>query len=243
MVTTIDLEQLNAVFETTSTRDIIVWAVETFRPNVAMSSSFQTQSLPLLHIVSQTAPELPIIFLDTEYHFPETLAFRDRIVEEFGLTLRVVRATVSRDEFVTRYGDDLYRHDPDTCCYINKVEPMQRASEGLDAWISGIRRDQSSARVNTQILERTSQGVVRVHPMATWTRRDVWRYIDEHDLPEHPLLAQGYLSVGCAPCTRPTGATGDERAGRWADREKTECGLHTILREQTVESQAKDRHE
>ncbi len=139
---------------------------------------------------------------------------------------------MSRHDFVRQYGDSLYRKDPDLCCYINKVEPMQRAMEGLRAWISGIHRDQSPARANTRILELTSQGVVRVHPMAAWTRRDVWQYIHDHNLPEHPLLAQGYLSIGCAPCTRPIHEGEDERAGRWDGQEKTECGLHTLLREE-----------
>ncbi len=226
-----DLGRLNEEFELKSPHEIIAWAVETFWPDIAMSCSFQTQSLPLLHIVWQVAPQLPIIFLDTGYHFPETLAFRDRIVREWGLNLRVVRASLSRDEFARQYGDMLYRRDPDLCCYINKVEPMERVMERLRAWISGIRRDQSPARANTQVLERTPQGVIRVHPIATWTRQDIWRYLREHNLPEHPLLARGYLSIGCAPCTRPVFDGEDERAGRWAGQQKTECGLHTLLRE------------
>lgn len=226
-----NLDKLNTTFEKTHPEEILAWAVEAFWPDVATSSSFQTQGVPLLHMISRVRPDLPIIFLDTGYHFPETLAFRDRLVQEWGLNLQVVRAALSRDEFVRQHGDDLYRRDPDLCCYINKVEPMQRAIAGLRAWISGIRRDQSPKRAKLQILERTPQGVIRIHPMATWTRQDIWRYIHEHNLSEHPLLAQGYLSIGCAPCTRPVHAGEDERTGRWAGREKTECGLHTLLRE------------
>ncbi len=226
----LDLQRLNREFEHAPPHEIIAWAVETFWPDIAMSSSFQTQSLPLLHIVAQVAPQLPIIFLDTGYHFPETLAFRDHIVREWGLNLRVVRSNMPRAEFVRRYGADLYRRDPDLCCYINKVEPMRRATEGLRAWISGIRRDQSPARANIHILEQTPHGVVRVHPLANWTRRDVWRYIAQHNLPHHPLLERGYLSIGCAPCTQPVTNPEDERSGRWQGREKVECGLHTVLR-------------
>jgi len=226
----LDLPDLNRVFESRTPHDIVTWSVETFSPAIAMSSSFQTQSLPLLHIVSQVAPELPIIFLDTGYHFPETLAFRDRLVGEWGLNLRVVRAAMPREEFIRQHGDGLYRRDPDMCCYINKVEPMQRAMKGLRAWISGIRRDQSPTRANTQVLERTPEDVIRVHPMATWSRQDTFQYIHDHNLPEHPLLAQGYLSIGCAPCTRPVHDGEDERAGRWDGQAKTECGLHTVLR-------------
>lgn len=231
MIAIAELHRLNEELEGRSPAEIIAWAVETFWPKIAMSSSFQTQSLPLLHMVARVAPQIPVIFLDTGYHFPETLAFRDRLVRDWGLNLRIVRADISRETFIRRYGDDLYRHNPDLCCYINKVEPMARVMEGLDAWISGIRRDQSPARAKTKVLELASGGVVRVHPMAAWTRQDVWKYVHAHNLPDHPLLAQGYLSIGCAPCTRPVQAGEDERAGRWAGREKVECGLHTLLRE------------
>jgi phosphoadenosine phosphosulfate reductase len=183
------------------------------------------------------APGLPVIFLDTGFHFPETLEFRDRLVREWGLNLRVYRAAGGRDEFLQRHGPDLYRRDPDLCCFVNKVEPMQRAMAGLDAWISGIRRDQSPERASVKVVERTAQGVVRVHPMARWTGRDVWRYIHEHDLPDHPLTAAGYLSVGCAPCTRPVTLGEGERAGRWRGFAKTECGLHTLLRQEGDEAQ------
>jgi len=230
MNATPDLARLNAELESKPPHDIITWAVKTFWPDIAMSSSFQTQSLPLLHIVSQVAPQLPILFLDTGYHFPETLAFRDQLVLEWKFNLQTVRAVMPRDEFVRQHGDDLYRKDPDLCCYINKVEPMERAMKGLRAWISGIRRDQSATRTDIQVLERTPDGVLRIHPLATWTRKDVWQYVHDHHLPEHPLLSQGYLSIGCAPCTRHVQEGEDERAGRWAGQEKTECGLHTLLR-------------
>ena len=226
----LSLERVKERMEAATPNVIVAWAVETFSANVALSSSFQMQSLPLLHIVSQVAPQLPVLFLDTGYHFPETLTFRDQIVQAWGLNLKIVRAAVSHGEFIVRYGDALFRQNPDLCCYINKVEPMQRALAGLQAWISGIRRDQSPSRKNAQVVEQTAQGTVRIHPMARWTRRDVWQYIHDHNLPEHPLLTQGYLSVGCAPCTRRVYEGEEERNGRWAGREKTECGLHTFLR-------------
>lgn len=237
MLTNLDLDELNTTFEGRTPEEILEWAVETFWPEIAMSSSFQTQSLPLLHMVSRVVPRLPIIFLDTGFHFPETLAFRDRVTRELGLNLRIVRPSLSPAELARRYGEGLYRRDPDLCCYVNKVEPMQRALEGLRAWISGIRRDQSPTRASIRIVERTAQGIIRVHPMATWTQQDIARYIHDHSLPEHPLLAQGYLSVGCAPCTRPIFGGEPARAGRWDGRAKLECGLHTLLRE-PVETQA-----
>lgn len=225
------LPQIRDRLEKLEPAEIVRAAVQEYGPDVAMSSSFQTQSVPLLHIVSRVAPEVPVIFLDTGYHFPETISFRDRLVEEWGLNLEVMTAQISRDTFIQRYGDDLYSRDPDLCCYINKVEPMERATEGLDAWISGIRRDQTDNRSDIQILEETDD-LVRVHPLASWTASDVGRYRERYDLPEHPLRSEGYESIGCAPCTRPAGErdSGGARSGRWGDSERQECGLHTDLR-------------
>lgn len=214
---------LNARFEGADPAAVLAWAAERFMPRLAVTSSFQTQSVPLLHLISQVCPQVPVLFLDTGYHFPETLAFRDELVARFGLTMQVVRP--DPEQAATRH-ESLYRRDPDLCCYVHKVVPMQRALRDLDAWISGIRRDQTPQRARTQVVEPLPQGGVKINPLASWTREDVWRYIHRHNLPAHPLLAQGYLSVGCAPCTVPAFG-GDERAGRWAGTGKTECGLHT----------------
>ena len=230
MITSHELDELNQTFETAHPTEILQWAAETFWPDIAASSSFQTQGLPLLYMLYQVVPEMPVIFLDTGYHFPQTLAFRDRLVREWGLNLQVARATVTKEQLQQQYGSEPYRLNPDMCCYVNKVLPMKEAMRGLKAWISGIRRDQSPARAKTRILELTSDGVLRVHPMAAWTEHDIWRYINEQDLPEHPLLAEGYMSIGCAPCTRPVFDGEDSRSGRWAGQAKTECGLHTVLR-------------
>lgn len=222
------LERINRDFEAAQPQDILAWAWERFGPKIAATSSFQSQSLPLLHMIARTAPQLPVFFLDTGFHFPETLAFRDRLMRDLGLNVVVLAPEIGHDGFRRLHGD-LYRSNPDLCCFINKVEPLERAMEALDAWISGIRRDQTARRSDTPIVSRQPDGRIKVCPLATWTRREVWQYISEHDLPRHPLLSQGYLSIGCAPCTRPVGANEDERSGRWAGQDKTECGLHTIL--------------
>lgn len=206
-----------------SPEDILRWARDSFTPDVALSSSFQTQSLPLLHMVSRVAPDLPVLFIDTGFHFPETLRFRDEVVQAWKLNLRVIRA--AEQDF--RPG--LHAQDPDQCCFRHKVEPMRVAVKGLRAWISGIRRDQTVVRSSVEVVE-TVDDVVRIHPLASWTARDVWAYVHEHDLPSHPLHARGYLSIGCEPCTRRVHPGEDERAGRWSGSEKTECGLHTELR-------------
>jgi phosphoadenosine phosphosulfate reductase len=224
----LDLVRLNARFEAQSPTKILQWAWETFGPDIAASSSFQTQSVPLLHLISQICPDMPVIFLDTELHFPETLAFRDELQQHFRLKLVVVQPRIQRSELAVRYGVNLPEHNPDLCCYINKIEPMQRALSGLKAWVSGARRDQTAQRQKLASLERQPSGLFKIQPMLNWTRADINRYIEQHQLPSHPLLSQGYRSIGCAPCTHPT-LSGDERAGRWAGLDKTECGLHTGL--------------
>lgn len=223
-----EIDAYNARFEQAPPENILEWAWETLGPNVAASSSFQTQSVPLLHLISETCPEMPIIFLDTGFHFPETLRFRDDLIDRFGLNVDVMHPEIEKDELFERHGEAPYRTDPDLCCHINKVEPMQRALEGRNAWINGVRKDQTDQREQLDVLEWTSRGILRVHPMLTWTSRDMWTYINEHDLPAHPLFEEGYMSIGCAPCTSPPSEEG-ERDGRWSGSSKSECGLHTEM--------------
>lgn len=225
----LDIPDLNDRFERLPPAEILEWAWNTFTPHIAASSSFQTQSLPLLHLISQVCPAMPVIFLDTGFHFPETLQFRDELQARLKLNIVVVRAAVEKSELLARFGEGLYRRDPDLCCYINKVEPMQRATAGLQAWISGVRHDQTEHRNNLRILEPEANGPLKIHPLLNWTKKEVWAYIDQYQLPVHPLLAWGYVSVGCAPCTRPVHAGENERAGRWAGLDKVECGLHLGL--------------
>lgn len=213
-------------------RELIAWAAREFSPDVVASSSFQTQSVPLLYLIAEIAPELPIVFLDTGYHFPETLEFRDRLVSDWGLKLRVMRSALPRVDLLRHHSPDLYRRDPDLCCQIHKVEPMRRALKGLRAWITGVRRDQTPGRSEVAEVENGAQGLARIHPMVHWTQSDIEKFARRHDLPRHPLDALGYASIGCAPCTRPvTIERAPSRIGRWAGVDKTECGLHTDLRE------------
>ena len=217
---------LRAPGEPEAAEEMLHWACRTFAPRIVASSSFQTQSVPLLHMISRVCPEMPVIFLDTGFHFPETLAFRDELVERFRLKLVVVRPELSREEFLRSYGEDVYRRDPDLCCYVNKVEPMQRALDGMVAWVAGVRRDQTENRHSLRGLEPQISGVIKVHPLLHWTHAHVEAYCGRYALPAHPLEAQGYPSVGCDPCTEPVTGSVDERAGRWAGMAKEECGLH-----------------
>lgn len=238
-----ELDAVNAKLADATAEEIVAWADGAFDA-LAMTSSFQTQSLPLLHIVSRVAPDVPILFLDTGYHFPETIAYRDRVAADLGLNLQVLHGDKSAEHAAQQGPDPLHVTDPDTCCFINKVEPLEAALDGFDGWISGIRRDQTSDRADAAIVEDTGD-IVRVHPVLAWTADDVQAYLERHDLPRHPLSDRGYTSIGCQPCTRrPTGD--DPRSGRWHDRDKVECGIHTTLRpnvrfetEEAAEAEAK----
>lgn len=224
----LDVASHAKTLETQSAADVLRWTWDTFGLDAAATSSFQTHSLPLLHLIATTVPELPVLFLDTGFHFPETLRFRDRVVEELGLNLHVLKTRMGHERFQEKHGQ-LHRRDPDLCCHLNKVKPLQRAMADRMAWVAGIRRDQTAQRQDTPVLAGPESvdryDVYKICPIASWTEAQVQRYRTEHDLPEHPLGDQGYASIGCAPCTQPV-TSGDSRAGRWANHTKTECGLH-----------------
>jgi len=221
----VDINKLNNNFETLSSPEILTWISENFTEgSIIASSSFQTQSVALLHMISQYAPKVPIIFLDTGFHFPETLAYRDQLIELLGINVINVEPK-ARSNNLLRAGQELHRTNPDLCCQINKVKPLADALKGYQVLISGIRRDQTANRADAKFLSK-KDGLYKISPMLNWTHKMVWQYLYDHNLPEHPLLKEGYLSVGCAPCTRAVKAGEDPRAGRWAESEKTECGLH-----------------
>lgn len=214
------LPELNLRLAQQSAEERLEWAWAAFAPLIVASSSFQTQSLPLLHMVSKLVPDLEICFLDTGYHFPQTIAFRDRVAERLGLRLRVLRPGS------TSKVADLYHSDPDQCCFINKVEPMERALRGQRAWVTGIRWDQTATRRQAGFCERRKDGLFKIAPLLDWTSDDIAQYVRTHDLPTHPLTLLGFASIGCAPCTRAVASDEDDRAGRWSQLQKTECGLH-----------------
>jgi len=234
------IEKFSKEFETKTPQEIIEWAVDRFSPYMAMSSSFQTQSMPLLHMVVHIAPETPIFFINTGYHFWETLMFREKLADEWKLNIIDLYRDSRWDLFARQNIRSLPLKDPNLCCYLHKVEPMQNALKGYKAWISGIRRDQTSVRAQANFLEIQKDGLLKINPLLNWKREDVNRYIEEHNLPHHPLYEKGYRSVGCAPCTIAVGENDNERAGRWAGRGKLECGLHTGMfsRKDISESQS-----
>ena len=229
MLSVQEIERLSEEFETKTPQEIIQWAVDRFWPEIALSSSFQTQSMPLLHMVTRLKRGMPVFFLDTGYHFWETLIFREKIASEWQINVIDLYRDTRWNVFARQNTRTLPLEDPNLCCYLHKVQPMQKALKDIQAWISGIRRDQTKARAHAKILELQEDGLLKVNPLLNWTKTDVKQYMEEKDLPKHPLYEKGYRSVGCAPCTIAIGMNDDERAGRWAGRGKVECGLHTDM--------------
>ena len=195
---------------------------------VFATSSFQTNSVALLHIVSIFYPEMPIYMLNTGYLFPETLDFKDKLVEDFGLNVQLLRSETPRLQQRDSRGRFLFASDTDTCCHINKIAPLEPIIAGNDVWINGIRASQSATRKSMKKLQPTKR-ILRYHPMLSWSSPMVYAYIEENNLPKHPLEEEGYISIGCRPCTQKWIDSLDGRGGRWAGQNKTECGLHTTL--------------
>jgi phosphoadenosine phosphosulfate reductase len=224
-----EIQQRSKSFERSTPQEILHWAIENFAPEITMSTSFQTQSMPLLHMAIRIKPDLPVQFLDTGFHFWETLIFRERMQMAWKLNLVDLYRDSRWDLFCRQLGRDLPKQDPNLCCYIHKVQPMQKGIQGYLAWISGIRRDQTIERAQAEILELQPDGLLKINPLLNWTNSNIEGYIKEHNLPAHPLLERGYRSIGCSPCTRAVTQGEYDRAGRWDGREKTECGLHTAM--------------
>ena len=202
---------------------LLRFLLRAYKGRVGLSASFGGGGVVLAHMVSRIDAGVPVLFLDTGFHFPETIAFKERFAQRYGL--HVVDLSTALDATP----DALYRTDPDRCCRIRKVAPMQRALAEFDVWITALRREQSEARRSVDVVdthEVDGRSILKVMPLAHWTRRDVDEYLAVHDVPSHPLLERGYTSIGCWPCTRPTVVGESERAGRWRGTGKTECGLH-----------------
>lgn len=219
----------SARLEDATAREILAWAVDAI-PRFAVTSSFGADSAVLLHLLADVAPEVPVLFLETGLHFDETLTFRRTLADRLGL--EVVDLTPERTvaEQANDLGDELWARDPDRCCGLRKTTPLRAAVAGFDGWASGVRRSQTVQRAGTPVLEaRRHAGriVLKLAPLARWSDADVARHLAAHDLPRHPLVADGYTSIGCAPCTVRTAPGADPRAGRWTGFDgKTECGIH-----------------
>ncbi|HYC84802.1 MAG TPA: phosphoadenylyl-sulfate reductase [Chryseosolibacter sp.] len=193
------------------------------------TSSFQSHSLVLLHIISRIDNTIPVYFINTGFHFPETVKFRDEVSARFGLRTVDLKSDVPK--FMQRDPDGrlLFTSDPDHCCYLNKTQPMDAILMAHDIWINGVRADQSAVRAAMKIEQPAKHGCTRFHPMLDWNSKMIWQYQKEHDLPRHPLEEKGFVSIGCEPCTRKLDPEMQEREARWFGLNKIECGLHTDL--------------
>jgi len=221
------LKTLNARFEQAPPEEIIRWAVETFRPAVALTSSFGADSAALLHMALQVDPRLEIRTVDTGVLFPETYEFMESLKRRFHLNLVVTKSRLNVKQFLTEYAGQA-PGTPGFCCDQYKVEAMERALVGLRGWITGLMRAEAKTRANTPIVEALSNGITKVAPIATWNAKRIHAYMKAHGLPYHPLWAQGYTSIGCWPCTQRPIDPNDPRSGRWAGQDQTECGIHDI---------------
>ncbi len=211
-----DLAVLNRRFESAPAQAVIEWAVEQFHPFMCLAASM-TDAV-LIDLAVSVEPSIEVVFIDTGYHFPETLDTVERVRRHYGLNLRVL--TVAPQPV------DLWKADPVNCCSAAKVEQLDRALSGKLAWMSGLRRSETPTRATAPIVARDLRGLVKVNPIATWTDQDVSGYVSDHRVPINPLLEKGYPSIGCRPCTSPVADGADARSGRWSGTDKTECGLH-----------------
>jgi phosphoadenosine phosphosulfate reductase len=213
--------------ESWSPEKIISWAAATFGSKIAMATAFGAEGCALIAMLSEIPNSVFLFNLETGYQFPETLELRQRLMDKYGLQVHLVKSDESVQQMEARFGGPIYGTDPDQCCKIRKIVPLREAVKGYDAWISAIRRDQSDVRSNAPIVGWDKKfNLVKVNPLANWTKKDVWNYVVKNDVPYNPLYDQGYASIGCYPCTRAIVAGEDERAGRWAGLAKKECGLH-----------------
>jgi phosphoadenosine phosphosulfate reductase len=229
MTATVDLEQLarraGRELDAAPAQEIVRWAVQTFGARLAVTSSMQ--DAVLVHLVSHLAPGVDVLFLDTGYHFAETLGTRDALAATYTVNLITLRPRQTVAEQDASYGPRLHDRDPDRCCALRKIAPLDRALARYDAWATGLRRAQSPTRAAAPVVSYdAARGKVKIAPIAAWSDADVENYIAEHGILVNPLRSAGYPSIGCAPCTRAVAVGDDPRAGRWAGLAKTECGIH-----------------
>ncbi|HET8600943.1 MAG TPA: phosphoadenylyl-sulfate reductase [Segeticoccus sp.] len=205
--------------------EVVAWAAEAFGDRLVVASSMEHGVLA--HLVAQELPGVDVLFLDTGYHFAETIGTRDALEATLPVTVLDVRPRLTVAEQDRRHGTALHTTDPDACCRLRKVEPLAEQLDGYEAWVTGLRREESPLRADTPVVQWDERhGLVKVNPLADWTLDDLISYAAVHDVVVNPLLAEGYPSIGCAPCTRRVVAGEDPRSGRWAGIAKTECGIH-----------------
>ncbi len=214
-------------FERSYPHEIIAWAAHVYGEGLAMATGFGPEGIVIMHIVSQVAPKTQIFYLDTDLFFPETYALRDELQRRFNLSFERVATPLSLDQQTEQYGPELWSRDPNQCCRLRKVDPLRAYLKQKQAWITGIRRDQTRLRRDAKPIEwDQTNGLVKLNPLLNWSHEQVWTYIYLFDLPTNVLHKSGYPSIGCWPCTRPAAEGADPRSGRWVGFQKVECGIH-----------------
>lgn len=206
--------------------DILLIAKREFGDDLAMTTSFGYTGIVLMSFVKDILPEVPIYFIDTRFHFEETLKLAEKIKKEWKLNIIYISTRYTEQQLEEAIGKEAYKTNPDLCCHYRKVEPLLRVLKTKNVWISSIRRDQSITRAEIDVIEVDGRGTIKINPMYNWTKDQTWLYIKKYDLPYNPLHDQYYPSIGCIPCTVPVDKGGDERDGRWRGMQKLECGIH-----------------
>ena len=241
-----EVHDLSERFEATPLEGVLGWAWERFGARAAIGTSFQGAGLVMIHHAVSAGLPLPVFTLDTQLLFPETLELKRRLENFFEIKIESIYPEQTPEEQAAEHGPALWDRFPDLCCTMRKVIPLQKKMEQLAVWVTGLRRQQSETRQKTGILELyhfdvlRDQYILKLNPMANWSREAIWAYIAEHKIPYNPLHDRGYRSIGCQPCTRAVGEGVNERAGRWTGFDKSECGIHTFLGEQHMEVSASD---
>jgi phosphoadenosine phosphosulfate reductase len=230
-----EVAALSQEFESASTNEILRWAYEQFGRSAAIGTSFQGAGLVAIHHVVSAGLPLPVFTIDTGLLFSETLELKARLEDYFGIVIESLVPERTVEEQAQDIAPELWLSSPDLCCTLRKVEPLQKKLNQLDAWVVGLRREQSAGRAQIQILELyefdklREKNILKVNPLARWSRDEVWAYIRHHGIPYNPLMDRGFRSIGCFPCTRVVLSGQDDRAGRWTGFDKSECGIHTFL--------------
>jgi phosphoadenosine phosphosulfate reductase len=224
-----ELRAKSAELESATPEAILTWAIQRFGDRFTMATAFGPEGMCILHMLAEIAPNIYIFNLDTGYQFKETLELRERVAERYGIHVDMRQPSSTVAEYEQLHGGPLYQTNPNQCCFDRKVKVLQATVKGFHAWASAIRRDQSPDRAAAPIVGWDKKfGLVKVSPLANWTKKDVWKMITKENIPYNPLHDQGYPSIGCWPCTRPVLFGEDDRAGRWSGTTKTECGLHSL---------------
>ncbi len=222
-----ELKKTSDSFEGKSPQEVIRWALDNFHPHISLACSFGAEDVVLLDMLIKIRKDARIFYLDTGLLFKETYDVIERVKEKYGIQPEKYEAEITLEEMEEKYGPKLWETNPDECCRIRKVLPLEAALKDLKAWMTGIRREQSPTRANAPVVTWDNRfGLVKINPLVAWTYDDVWNYIKDNDVPYNVLHDQNYPSIGCQPCTKPVQPGEDPRAGRWAGKTKTECGLH-----------------